>query len=354
MNDIESPVDLEFLRRLSLLYVEDEPEVRESLARYLRRRFAKVDAAGDGARGLELYLAEPYDVVVTDVRMPGMDGLEMARRIKSVDREVPVIIVTAYNEVDYFTRAIEIGVDRYVKKPLVQEELLGAIYHSARARLEVREGERRRLCAFAAIQQALTALAQAIDKRSPHGHTHQPRVARLAMAIAEDMKLSEKTILGLGLAAAIHDIGLFDIPETILQAPRALVPAEFARVEAHAQAGHDILRDIDSPWPIARIILQHHERLDGSGYPYGLEAADILLEARILAVADVVEAMLSERPYRPVPPGFRAAQDEIKGGRGTRYDPRVVDSCLRVLEKGLWETEQPLHPWMVLLPRYWK
>jgi putative nucleotidyltransferase with HDIG domain/PAS domain S-box-containing protein len=158
---------------------------------------------------------------------------------------------------------------------------------------------------------------------------HQRRVAELAAAICRQLGLDGDQQEGVVTAATIHDIGKLNIPAEILSKPGPLNAQEMALVKNHAQAGHDIVRGIDFPWPIAEMILQHHERLDGSGYPNGLTGQDTLLGSRIIAVADVVEAMSSHRPYRPAL-GLDAALDEIDAGRGIRYDPAVADACLVV------------------------
>lgn len=331
MNDTAS-VDLEFLATLTVLYVEDEDEVREALARYLRRRCPKLDVARNGKEGLEMFQANHYDVVVTDVKMPIMDGLEMARSIKAIHEEVPVIIVTAYNEVDYFLRAIEVGINRYVKKPLDPDELLLAIYKSTIIHFRQRELERKRQFRFEAVHGALIALGHAIMKRNPYTESHETRVAKLAVAIAEDLGLPQEQIAGIKLGAEIHDIGNLEVLEEILRSPNKLSARELESVSHHPESGYNILGDIKSPWPIAQIIVQHHERLDGSGYPRGLKGEEILLEARIVGVADVVEAMTAARPHRPAL-SVAAALAEIKDNRGKLYDPAVVDSCVRVLEK---------------------
>ncbi|BCB26260.1 two-component system response regulator [Sulfurimicrobium lacus] len=332
MNDTATELDLGFLATLSVLYVEDEDEVREALARYLRRRCPKLELARNGKEGLEMFRAKHYDVVVTDVKMPIMDGLEMARNIKSIKEEVPVIIVTAYNEVDYFLRAIEVGVNRYVKKPLDPDELLLAIYKSTIIHFHQRELEHKRQSSYDSVNDALIALGHAIMKRNPYTETHEARVAKLAVAIAEDLCLPLDQIEGIRLAAEIHDIGNLDVLEDVLRSPHKLTAQEFEEVSRHPQSGFEILGDIAFPWPIAQIIVQHHERMDGSGYPKGLKGDEILLEARIVGVADALEAMTSARPHRPAY-GVETALAEIKAKRGTLFDPAVVDSCVRVLEQ---------------------
>lgn len=341
MNTPQDDVDLNFLSTLSVLYVEDEDVIREELARYLRRRCPRLDIARNGQEGLELFKLKPYDVVVTDIKMPVMDGLDMAKSIKTIQEEVPVIIVTAYNEVDYFLRAIEVGVDRYVKKPIDPGELVQAIYHATLVRFERRELERKRQYDFASMQEALIALGHAIDKRNPFTDHHQHRVSRLATAIGENMGLDQETLTGIRLGAAIHDIGLMETPMDLLCAPRVLTPDEFELIKRHPEAGFQMLADIRFNWPIIEIIRQHHERLDGSGYPRRLRHDDILLEARIVAVADVVEAMASDRPHRRAV-GLAGGIAEIRTHAGRLYDAAVVESCVAVLEKsgkGFWNAE---------------
>jgi PAS domain S-box-containing protein/putative nucleotidyltransferase with HDIG domain len=177
------------------------------------------------------------------------------------------------------------------------------------------------------------ALGAAIELRDPYTAGHQRRVAELAVAIAEEMGLPTEKVEATRYAALVHDIGKLAVPAEILAKPAALTDTEFALIKFHPQQAYDILKEIDFPWPLAEIVLQHHERLDGSGYPSGLKGDEILLEARIIAVADVVEAMSSHRPYRPAR-GIEAACDEIKAKRGRLYDPDVVDACVSLFEKG--------------------
>jgi len=180
----------------------------------------------------------------------------------------------------------------------------------------------------------IQAMSLAIETRDPYTSGHQQRVADLARSIAQEMGLPEDQVDGLRMAGIIHDLGKIAVPAEILSKPTKLGNIELALIKIHPQTGYDILKDIDFPWPVAEIALQHHERMDGSGYPQGLKGKDILLEARILAVADVVEAMASHRPYRPAL-GMDAALDEIAKNRDTLYDPEVVDACLRLFrEKG--------------------
>ncbi|MBC7348776.1 MAG: HD domain-containing protein [Candidatus Aminicenantes bacterium] len=185
-----------------------------------------------------------------------------------------------------------------------------------------------------ALEGTIQAISTTIEMRDPYTAGHQRRVARLAEAIALETALPETRVQGLKLAAEIHDIGKIYVPAEILSKPTKLTELEYTIIKTHPQAGYEILKNIEFPWPIATIVLQHHERMDGSGYPGGLRGEDILLEARILAVADVVEAMSSHRPYRPAF-GLDMALKEIQTNRGILYGPDEVDACLRLFkEKG--------------------
>ena len=185
---------------------------------------------------------------------------------------------------------------------------------------------------LATLEETVNALASAVEQRDPYTAGHQRRVAQLACAIAKEMGLGGERIDGLRLAGVIHDVGKISVPAEILSKPTRLTEMEFNIIKTHSQAGHDVLKKIRFPWPIAEMVLQHHERMDGSGYPQGISGDQILLEARILAVADVVEAMSSHRPYRPAL-GMEEALSEISEARGTLYDPDVVDACLKLFRE---------------------
>jgi PAS domain S-box-containing protein len=175
----------------------------------------------------------------------------------------------------------------------------------------------------------VNTLASTIEMRDPYTAGHQRRVTILACAIAEEMGLTEDQFDGLRLAGLIHDLGKINVPAEILSKPGRINEIEFSLIRYHPQICHDILKTIELPWPVAKIVLQHHERLDGSGYPQGLQGDEIMTESRILAVADVVEAMASHRPYRPAL-GIELAFEEITKNRGILYDPEVVDACVRL------------------------
>ncbi|MGD8717359.1 MAG: PAS domain S-box protein [Candidatus Zixiibacteriota bacterium] len=219
-------------------------------------------------------------------------------------------------------------------------EVSASLFDAGRRRVVqgiVRDITERKL-AFSRLQKSLygtlAAISRIVEERDPYTFGHQQRVARLARALAEGMELDPDRVESVYVAAAAHDIGKISIPAEILSTPRVLSETERGFIERHPRVGSDILRNVEFPWPVADIVLQHHERLDGSGYPLGLTGDDILTEARILSVADVVEAMSSHRPYRPrLDEGESLA--EIARFSGVLYDPEVVEVCLHLFqEKG--------------------
>lgn len=183
-----------------------------------------------------------------------------------------------------------------------------------------------------AMKNTVIAIARTLEMRDPYTAGHQLRVTALSVGIARAMALEEDVVEGLYFGAMIHDIGKISVPAEILSKPGALTKIEYQLIQCHPETGLEIVQGIDFPWPVAEMIAQHHERQDGSGYPHALKNEQIIIEARILAVADVVEAMSSHRPYRPAR-GIAAALEEIEQGKNIRYDPAVVDACIRVVKE---------------------
>lgn len=212
---------------------------------------------------------------------------------------------------------------------LVNEALQKEIEGHERAKAELQE-------ALDGLKKSMSVTIQvmvsAIEARDPYTAGHQIRAANLACAIAEEMGLSQDKIEGIRMAGSIHDIGKLAIPAEILTKPTKLTPLEFSLIKEHSTSGHEMLKEVESQWPLAEIVFQHHERMNGSGYPRQLKGDEILIEARILAVSDVVESMASHRPYRPSL-GIDAALEEIEKNKGTLYDDSVVDACLRLFRE---------------------
>jgi putative two-component system response regulator len=234
----------------------------------------------------------------------------------------------------------------FVTKPYQRDELLARVrthleLYRLRHRLEqmveertaeLRASERK---VRSSLLDSIAAIAATVEMRDPYTAGHQRRVAQIAAAIARALKLDDDRIEGLYLASVVHDVGKIRVPAEILSKPGQLSKAEFSLIQDHVHAGHEILKAIDFPWPVADVVFQHHERLDGSGYPLGIKGDEILKEAKILAVADVVEAIMSDRPYR-AGLGIEVALEEILRKRETAFAGDVVDACVRLFREEHW------------------
>lgn len=223
-----------------------------------------------------------------------------------------------------------------IKERTVELERINKQMRREIAEREKAEGELK--VSFKKLRKTLDGIVHAMaivgEARDPYTAGHQRRVAELAAAVAEQMGLEFDKIEGIRIAGLLHDIGKISVPSEILSRPGRLTEIEFSFIKSHPQVGYDVLKGIEFPWPIAEIVLQHHERIDGSGYPRGLQGDEILIEAKILGVADVVEAMSSHRPYRPAL-GIDKALAEVLENRGVLYDTEVVNACVNVFaEKG--------------------
>jgi putative nucleotidyltransferase with HDIG domain len=276
-------------------------------------------------------------------------------------------MMTGEPTVETAAHAVRKGAVDYLVKPIGKLEIIKAVRNALR--LKSVDDERRRLeqenLRYQADLEALVlartselkettdqlqqtiggtirAIAGIVEARDPYTAGHQQRVSTLADTIAEEMSLSDVQRRGIQLSSLLHDLGKISVPAEILAKPGRLTDAEFTIVKAHAEIGADILRNISFPWPVAEIVLQHHERLDGTGYPRGIAGDAIIIEARIIAVADVVEAMSAHRPYRPAL-GIQAALEEIDSSRGQRYDDAVVSACTRVIETDRVRLVGPVH-----------
>jgi putative two-component system response regulator len=293
-------------------------------------------------------------LILLDIMMPEMDGYEVCSRLKAnaETSSIPVIFITAMQDTINKTKGFELGAVDYITKPFHAAEVKARIQtHISLEEMkeQLRQQnvllEQKVLVKAAELQEMLNAsissMAQMVEIRDPYTAGHQQRVAQLACAIAAKMGLSAHNIEGIRIAGLLHDVGKIRIPVSILSRAGQLLEAEHDVIKIHPQISFEILKNIPFPWPVALMVFQHHERLDGSGYPLGLKENEILLESKILAVADVVEAKSSFRPYRPAL-GIDAALDEIRQFRGTRYDSDAVDCCLELFtsEKFAFDYQQ--------------
>ena len=321
--------------RIRVLVVDDDEDIQFLLKQGVEFAGYECSTSGSANEALLLLEKQEYAVVVSDINMPGISGLELIKIVKE-KYSADLMIITGYSENFTYEEIIGMGAGDFLQKPVRIEEFIARLKRLLTERKIIKELNsateelKKNLESFKkAFEGFVQAISVVVEMRDPYTAGHQQRVAQLACAIAEEMNLPADTIYGLRMACVLHDIGKIIVPAEILNRPGELTDLEYGIIKNHAKAGHDILAKIEFSWPLAEIVFQHHERMDGSGYPRGLKGADIILEARILAVADVFETMISHRPYRPSL-GLSKAIEEISSNKGKLYDSRVADACLKL------------------------
>ena len=324
---------------------------------------------------------EPMAIAFIDMRMsPGPDGLKTAEAIRSLDPYIQIVFVTGFSDINLQELASRVPpVDKllYLQKPFqfqeiwqfasslsakwkvekefrtIQAELEDMVekrtFSLKKANKKLEEEIKARIHTEKTLNRTLEnlqktmkgtiqAMASTVETRDPYTAGHQRRVASLARSIAKEMGLSKEKVEGVYMCGIIHDLGKISVPAEILAKPGRITETEFNLIKTHPKVGYEILKGIEFPWPIAMTVLQHHERMDGSGYPDSVSGGQIIEEARIIAVADVVEAMASHRPYRPAL-GINVALEEIEKKKGTFFDRRAVNACLTLFNKKKFQIE---------------
>ena len=332
-----------------ILIVDDEIAIRNMLEKFFTTKGYECTAAADAFEARTRMEEQDFEVILCDINMPGGSGLEVIREIIQKGRETAPIMITGVDDPLVVNKSFQIGAFDYITKPLDLNRVLISVTNALHRReleiinrkyrheLEKKVEERTAKLREASdrlekmLDGVVDTIAFTLEKRDPYTSGHQRRVAQLACGIAKKMKLPEEQIYGLQMASFIHDIGKIYVPSEILTKPGKLSEVEFGIIKTHPTVGYEILQRIEFPWPIAEIAYQHHERANGSGYPRGLSGKEILLEARILGVADVVEAMASHRPYRPAL-GLEKAMEEISRNMGVLYETDVAQACLDLLK----------------------
>ncbi len=346
--------------KFEILVVEDTPASLKLVCDTLKAEGYLVRPANSGELALASVEAKIPELILLDIRMPGMNGFEVCEQLKSDPRtqSVPVIFLSAFTETEQHVKGFELGAVDFITKPFERAELLARVkthleLNYLRNSLEdevlsktteLQQSNQRLESSYKQLQVALDGIISATGKllamRDPYTSNHQKNVAKLSSAIAEEMGVSEERVRGIHMGALIHDIGKISIAAEILVKPGKLTDIEYAIIKGHAESGFEVLKDIAFPWPIAQIAHQHHERMDGSGYPEGLKGDQIIAEAKIVAVADVVEAMSADRPYRSGL-GTEMALEEIRKNRGLLYDEAAVDACLALFEEERFSFDVP-------------
>jgi len=321
------------LSNKKILVVEDEWIVGDQICRILRDfGYDECSLAGSAAEAIRMIEADKPDLVLMDIVLPGeQDGIDTATLIRE-RFDLPVIYLTAHTNGEYIRRAKLTEPFGYLIKPFNQMELSTNIEmamqkHQLEKRLKECKARLDRT-----LKGVIEAFTETIETRGTCNSGHHQRVKKLATAIAKDMGMSDFQVEGIGLAAAVYDLGLINVPFEVIQDRDKLEGLRLALYRTYPTIGYSILKKIDFPWPLAEIVLQHCEHYDGTGFPQGIKGEEILLEARILAVADAMENLTSQRLHRNgLPPDKALAV--ITADSGSRYDPRVVNACLRLFNE---------------------
>jgi putative nucleotidyltransferase with HDIG domain len=328
-----------------ILIVDDEEVMCSILARRLTREGYTCVTANDGREALQYFYKHPFSLIISDIKMPGMDGLALLKRVKATNPKMMVIMVTAFPEIDLAVEAMHLGAYDFIIKPAdldlvilsvkkalekkrLEEEIVA--YRSHLERL-VEERTTKLQQAYRILKKAhldsVKVLVEAIDAKDPYTRGHSDRVTRMSLKIAFQFGFAEDRLESLEYGALLHDIGKIGIKDEVLQKPGALNSEEYQYIQEHPLIGVKIIEGLDFFKDKIPMIRHHHEHYDGSGYPDGLLGAAIPLEARIIAVPDAFDAMTSARPHR----GMMPLQDvlmELEKCKGTQFDPKILEIFL--------------------------
>ena len=343
-----------------VLIVDDEKSMRITLSEFLKKEDYEADTASDAQTALQMLSQTEYDIVVTDIIMPRTSGIELLEKIRESSSTVQIVIMTGEPTVETAVKAVQSGANDYLTKPIHKDIFLKTIRNmekmkqltDEKAKLEEENKQyqksleemivKRTNALQDAMQGIISLLSSVVEVRDPYTAGHQRRVGNLSAAIGEKMKLDEKTVALLRMTGYIHDIGKIAIPAEILSKPGTLNDLEIQMIRTHPVNGYEMMRNVDLPEVVGETIYQHHERCDGSGYPKGMKENEISIEAQILMVADVVEAMMSHRPYRPAM-GLSKALEEIETNSGTLYHAEVVAACAGLFHEDNYAIDDSEH-----------
>lgn len=325
---------------LRVLMVDDSEDDVFLVSRHIKKHVRTLiyEQVDDSRSMITALQKKPWDIVLCDYNMPTFDVLSAISLLKKLTIDIPIIIVSGTSDENAMRECMSLGARDYIMKNnlsnlcLIMERELERTEIRSKYKLLENDLHHSIYNSEKIFGDTIQFINSAIEARDPYKKGHQFRSADLAFTIATEMGLNKKTALEIRMTGSIHDIGSLMTPSELLAKPFELTKSELSLVKEHSQNGYDMLKNIDSTWPLAHIIHQHHERMDGSGYPRNLKGDDILMEARILAVSDVVESMTSNRAHRQAL-GIEAALAEIKQNSGILYDATAADVCLNLFSK---------------------
>lgn len=318
--------DVPLLRRShTVLVIEDDSANRQLLATMLTRERYTVRTAADGESGLIAALDPDLDLILLDIGLPRIDGLEVTRRLR-LDRRarmIPIILLTGRSGIDEMVMGLDAGADDFVSKPFQRPELLARI----RSAIRMREA----ILGMESAQAVVAALANAVEAKDVTTEQHCQRMAGLAAQLGVKAGLTDDELQGLTYGALLHDVGKIGVPEEILTKPGALSPEEWTVLRRHPEIGERICQPLELSRTFVSIVRHHHERWDGFGYPDRIGGEAIPHGARIVGLVDAFDAMTHDRPYRDAL-SIDVAMDEIRAGAGRQFDPALAASFLEILE----------------------
>ncbi|MHC4861250.1 MAG: HD domain-containing phosphohydrolase [Planctomycetota bacterium] len=330
-----------------LLVVDDEHAIAELLARHLERENYRVYTAFDGDEALEALEKARFDLVITDIRMPGRDGLSLLEVAKSKDEVLPVIVLTSVTSVDTAVMAMRMGAEDYIVKPFNLEALTISVeralekrglvienrQHQEALELAVEEKTRKLRLALSEVQgtfnATVEAMVSAIEARDCETQHHCRRAREYALMLAHRMGIRGRALRDVGWGSLLHDVGKIGVPDHILLKPGPLDDGEWALMRMHPIIGYRLLSPIRFLQGAAQVVLHHHEKWDGTGYPYGKKGEEIPIGARIFMLADAIETITSKRPYKEAQP-FEFAEEEVRNCSGSHFDPIVVEAFEKI------------------------
>ncbi len=332
---------VELTKGLNTLYVEDDLSIQKTMTQYLKKFFDEVVVANNGLEGLEAYKTQKFDIVITDLSMPKMNGLDMLKQIKGINDEQIVLITTAHSESEYMFGAIKAGIDGYIIKPFDFAQLNQEIFKIAQKIKKFKENEDYKLHLIDMVnkktsqlrdnyEKTLFSMVEMIEKRDTYTAGHSKRVAEYSVKIATEMGYSDEECILLYQAGILHDIGKIGTPDAVLLKPSRLNEIEYNLIQEHVSVSNELLSNIPMFEPLAEIIHSHHERYDGKGYPRGLKSDEIIPFARIMIVADAFDAMTTNRIYKSKKT-IKEALKELKELSTKQFHPEVIEKALIAL-----------------------